>query len=269
MILKYFMQRIKKLFLFLVFSFIISGILSESAFALIPSELVITDIGSFGGSTYIQAINNNGQVAGISRNTTTGYDQAFIWDKINGMMPLNGVPPSFDIKIHSINDNGKIIGYYFESGIRHNFIWDKINGMQLLDSISPQGSLDDLNNFDKIVGAVKPDGSNARGFIWDETTGLVVFGTLGGFRSFATDINDANQVTGISSLTDFADDRVFLFDNQGMVNLGLPIGGYRIFSGVDPVINNAGQVAGVYEKPFSKYSGFFGLHYLVSMTLVH
>jgi probable HAF family extracellular repeat protein len=92
-------------------------------------------------------------------------------------------------------------------------------------------------------------GTQTRGFVWDEETGMQDIGTLGGANAFPSVMNDRGQVAGFSDTSFIADPNVgipplhpFLWEKEkGMKDLGS-------FGGVETAsvngLNERGQVVG-------------------------
>ena len=84
----------------------------------------ITDLGTLGGNySRARAINNHGQITGSSRNSE-GNENAFIWDRDNGMVSLgNDTYIGFDI-----NDSGYVVGHELGEDLCNDvqaFFWNK------------------------------------------------------------------------------------------------------------------------------------------------
>jgi probable HAF family extracellular repeat protein len=84
------------------------------------------DLGSFGGNSRAQAINDQGIVVGHSWDTR-GRLRAFVWSKPDGMMDLKGLTvdgASWRLEsAQDINNKGQIVGYGINpSGKRHAFL---------------------------------------------------------------------------------------------------------------------------------------------------
>jgi probable HAF family extracellular repeat protein len=128
----------------------------------------LTDLGTLGGasSTVLpgdiipEAINDRGQIAGVSQ-TTTGELHAFLWDR-GVMMDLGKFPGREDAIGWAINNSGEMIGtFQYLSGncaVDHVFYWSK-GVMTDLPTIQtgagsecPTNWPDGINNTGQIVG---------------------------------------------------------------------------------------------------------------------
>ena len=264
---------------------VIGIFLTNTAFAEVL-QYEITDLGSLGGGWSVaNAINEAGQVVGIS-STTNHTDHAFLWD--NGeMIDLGALPgPAGYSEAHSINDVGQVVG---SSGLEGSaFIWDSTDGMRYLDGIGDsESNARCINNNGQMVGwafgsfgsaflwddgemtnlgPVTPFGINDAGqvvgeeyisgqthaFLWDDGD-TIDLGTLGGSSSRAYAINEAGQVVGWADLAG-SDKHAFLWEDGEMIDLGT-LGGSNSNA---YAINNAGQIVGssYLDSPSIGYRGF-------------
>lgn len=139
--------------------------------------------GSF--STIAYAINNSGQVAGVS----SGH--AILWNGTTAtdLGTLSGAHSSIAT---AINDSGEVGGWSTTAGnpyFANATLW---NGTTATD-LGQGGSVRGINNAGQVVGS----GSRDHATLWNGTT-VTDLGTLGGIRSEAYDINNAGQVVGWS-----------------------------------------------------------------------
>lgn len=78
-----------------------------------------TDLGSLGGGwTFASAINDKGDVAGVSR-TAAGEYHVFLWSH-GQMIDLGGGTATMRPIVEEVNDHGQIVGYVGLDG----FLWD-------------------------------------------------------------------------------------------------------------------------------------------------
>jgi len=109
---------------------IIAVIFSLSGFSAgVLSEYEIIDLGTLGGRrSSARAINDAGQVVGNFA-PLGGYDRAFLWDHIDGMVDLGVLAGCNYSCAYALNDCGKVVG---ESGLDDDFrafVWEHENGM--------------------------------------------------------------------------------------------------------------------------------------------
>jgi probable HAF family extracellular repeat protein len=125
----------------------------------------VTNLGTFGGLVNdpsavnggALAINNNGEVAGFTRNATNTNYTAFTWTQSGGLKDI-GVNASF---AEALNNKGQVVGYIQPSGTNQNFngfIYDPKSGFVDLndDLVSNSGWTNTLamgiNDNGQIVG---------------------------------------------------------------------------------------------------------------------
>jgi probable HAF family extracellular repeat protein len=144
----------------------------------------LTDLGTLGGasSTVLPgdvvpgAINDRGQIAGVSQ-TTTGELHAFLWDR-GVMMDLGKFPGKEDAIGWALNNSGEMIGtfqYLTENcAADHVFLWS--GGMMAdLPTIQTGAGLEcpanwpaGINNAGQIVGM-----SDGHAVLWQRRAGAV------------------------------------------------------------------------------------------------
>lgn len=162
-------------------------------------------------------------------------ERAFLYDggQMQDLGSLDGGALAF-----AINDGSQVTG---ESG--RAFLWDSVNGMQDLGTLGGSGSIGrGINNTGKIVGwSDIADGPGQHAFLWDSVDGMQDLGTLGDIDfSVALDVNDNDQVTGLSDI-EVGVSHAFLWDRvNGMQDLGALGGDSSRGLG----INNSGQITG-------------------------
>jgi len=150
-----------------------------------------------------------------------------------------------------INDKGQVCGIYTFQGEQHFFLWDPKKGISCLDL--PKGvNPIKMNNRGQIIGQFNVENTKLHAFFWDPATGFIDIGTLGGERTWVTDINDNGQVVGYSNTGTGQNERhAYLWENGVMTDLGTLCGDLCLH-GTDSGamgINNDGIIVG-----FSNYA---------------
>jgi probable HAF family extracellular repeat protein len=185
-------------------------------------------------------INEAGQVVGA---TNAAGGSAFLWTESGGAEDLGELPGSglYGTQAWGINDAGEVVGV--SKG--RPFLWTRSSGMQDLGvSLFPY----DINNVGQVVGEGGYEGVS-RASLWTSTGGMQDLGDLPGQQnySYATDINDAGQIIGITfDETGAFYTGAFLWTStggmQGITTL-LDSSGDGWFIEEVYGINNAGQIA--------------------------
>ena len=140
----------------------------------------IQDLGTLGGDSSARAINDLGQVTGVSNG------QAFWWQSGSAMQGIY----SGDGK--DINNNGQVIVFGQQSGV-----WSSAPGFTDIPELEEVLA---INNLGQVAGTWRvPGASSPYAAFWDPSTGFVNIGTLGGDSGAAFGINDQSQVVGWST----------------------------------------------------------------------
>jgi probable HAF family extracellular repeat protein len=199
------------------------------------SSKKITDLGI---NTFASAINDKGQVAGISN--TVGLNRAFITGP-NGVGVTDlGTLGGNESGANGINDIGQVVGSSkTTTGARHAFITGP-NGAGMTDLGTLRGYFSEaqgINDMGQVVG----DSDFYAFIIRANGAGMTDLGTLGGIPNSASGINNTGQVVGSAEATLGAQHAFITGPNgTGMIDLG-SLGGTRSFA---YGINDAGQVVG-------------------------
>jgi len=209
----------------------------------------VVGLGTLGGQhTDVAAINNNGQVVGVSDTNQTcpwgTVQHAFRWQ--NGTMTDIGVLPG---DVHSratnINDRGQITGESMQGG--HNqgraFLCDGATITDLGTLGGYEAHIFGINEQAQVAGAAWIN-SAFRALMWDngQVTQLGSLRQSAGYTtSTAWGINNSGQIVGVS-FTDLGVDHAFLWENGHMNDLGT-LGSANTYSQARS-INDSGQVVG-------------------------
>lgn len=215
---------------------------NSSAGAGIWNGSALIDLG-LGPDSYAYAINNRGDVAGSLYGE---YGRPFL--HTSGLVRHAG--PELDEfqagRANGLNDLGQVAGEYATLG-GGGHAWVDANGsVRMLGTLSgmPTWSVAAaINKRGQVVGGSTYAGAQDRwtghAFLYQDGT-MVDLGTLGGWDSFANDINDAGQVVGWT--TDETQDRLPFIYADGAMRL---LGRYDYYAGGEAIaINNAGMVVG-------------------------
>ncbi|OQW40794.1 MAG: hypothetical protein A4S08_04050 [Proteobacteria bacterium SG_bin4] len=220
-----------------------------------PNGVGMRDLGTLGGlEAWATGINDFGRVVGNSY-TADGYPHAFITGPNGeGMIDLGTLEGGYTSDAADINNLGQVVGTSAINihGFYHAFITGP-DGVGMTDiGILPGfwGSLGrGLNASGNVIGDLllpTPEGDYRQAFVTGPNgIGMTTLGTLGGKYAFPTDINDAGQIVGVSTLESGVQ-HSFLFIDDGMVDLSVL--DVVVSAGwIDLIatgINNNGQIVG-------------------------
>jgi probable HAF family extracellular repeat protein len=234
-----------------------------------PTYYKVQDLGTLGGShSWASAINDSGQVVGYSYLAGDQNYHAFLYKdgKMTDLLTLGGTSSV----AKGINKSGQVVGWSDNSsGQRHAFLYDSANGMKDLNDSIPADlgwtmyEAAGINTDGKIAassyGNTQPDpiivcdywsGSGApvgSALVLSPTTTahyeVQDLGTLGGYYSRATSINDSSKVIGFSYTAPCGGEQAFFYDESADPKMqGVSMHEAR-------GLNNSGKVVG-YVKEF-------------------
>ena len=142
------------------------------------------------------------------------------------------------IAADGINDNGLAVGSSFtQTNEQHAYAFRAPGPPRDLGGTRAYG----VNIHDQVVGQAGFGAGGTHAFSYRDGELIKDLGTLGGFNSIASDINDSGVIVGFSDTSTFS--RAFKYSGNGpMVDLGsLPTGGYESYA---LGINRAGVIVG-------------------------
>jgi probable HAF family extracellular repeat protein len=207
-----------------------------------------------GNNGEASAINNRGQIVGMSETSTTdsGCPPNLIrmpvsWEngRVRSLHTLSGDPDGFAF---GINDHGQVVG---DSGncsgtVLHAVSWENRTPSQLPDF--GEGSIAQyVNNQGQIVGVVgSADGTTQYGALWQNGT-VTSLGLLpGDFGGLASGINNKGQVVGSNFDSNFSWSHGFIWQNNVMTDLNtLFPASANLFVTMANEINDRGQISGM------------------------
>ena len=219
--------------------------------AVLYSGGTVTDLGTLGGS-FSQAlgINNSGQIVGSASISDNAPWHAFLYAG-SKMTDLGALSDGSASVAESINASGLIVGDSGTTGgwgNTHAFLY---SGSTMNDLGTLGGSTSSalcINSSGQIVGGSNIAGDAAQHAYLYSGGKMTDLGALGGsyVDSYATSINDAGQIVGVSAATNAYDyGHAFLYSGSTMTDLNTliaPDSGWTLYMASS--INDQGQIAG-------------------------
>lgn len=192
------------------------------------------DLGNFGGvASYLTALNDAGQVAGVVINADQAR-QGFRWSEAGGMVPL-GTLCDVGLLPNAINRLGQITGSTDDrdrSQLSRAFFWSDTDGARDLGGLGNGASFGEaINDAGIVAGSSRSARGALHAFGWTAASGMFDLGTPQNMASTARLINSAGQVAGSlrgqgASASRY---RGFVWDkDNGMVDIGT-LGGNNTF----------------------------------------
>jgi probable HAF family extracellular repeat protein len=237
----------------------------------------LRDLGALPGnnSSAVFEVNGNGIGAGMSETATT--DPYTGWPSDNAVMFKNGqvtnlgtLPGGYESQANDINDLGQVSGFasngtpdpysLFGWGTQaRSFIWQDGVMRDIGTLGGPDAVSTTLNARGQITGqsyttsTANPTTSipTLDPFLW-QNGHMRDLGTLGGTIGFASWLNNAGDIAGVSDLAGDQAYHPFLWNGTKMIDLGT-LGGANGFANW---VNDAGDVAGSADIPDGTHHGF-------------
>jgi len=238
----------------------VSGLTGSHTF--LYSDGAMTDLGTFGGTTSIPlAMNAAGQVTGWAL-LASGQEHAYIYDGAV-MTDLEALGGTYSEGL-GINNHGQVVGlatrvpgptppnpyypFFYSAGV-----------MTDLGSLpgGDGGQVGFINDAGQMAGVACTTtnplvclGQGVFHAILYSNGVLTDLGTLGGVSSRSRGLNNAGQVTGISTVSPLSSaSHAFLYSDGVMTDLGTLGGTNSEVRPLATVINDAGQIAGFSQLP--------------------
>jgi len=186
-----------------------------------------------------QALNNNGQIAGVRYNVGPADGPHGFFYSDGTLVDVGLLPTSRGSIAHGLNDQGQVVGTsYPMDNFLHAFLWQNGQTSDLSTSALRFYEAYAINNGGQVAGTC---GQFLHACLWDNgrVTDLGTIGNVSG-NSQARDINDAMQVVG-SSPGPAGSEHAFLWQAGRMTDLGAlsSTGSSSAYK-----INSMGQVVG-------------------------
>jgi probable HAF family extracellular repeat protein len=199
-------------------------------FARTPAGRMI-NLGTFGGDTYPNAVNNRGMVVGTSYTYGNAESRPFAWTRAGGMVDLGSLGGPFGEAV-AVSESGVVVGYSYTAGdisYSHPFVWTRETGMMDLGVLGDgnSGVATAVNDDGVVVGYTTTDGSAmTRAFLWTREGGMVALNPVDGRDSFARGVSADGLVVGSTLTADGGGLHGFAWTaSGGMVDLD-PLGGW-------------------------------------------
>lgn len=244
-------------------TFGVAGLVGGGAWGAGLPLFYYVELASFeGGNTTAVALNEAGQIAGVSGSFSSQIGMhPFLSDRSGALTNLDTFGYT-TADVGALNRLGGVAGVghkHLGGNTWQNSIFRCLPGgtMQNLGKLPGfNGNVAAMNDAGAVVGTWSVSNSTylPHAFLYTDAGGLQDLGTLGGNQSNAADINNAGQVVGTAEIWPFGQRRAFLWQNGQMV----PFGALDGDSSEAVAINDAGTIIGNIHRnaggPFT--SGF-------------
>jgi probable HAF family extracellular repeat protein len=214
-----------------------------------------------GNNGQASAINNRGQIVGISETTVADSGcppskpgrtiSPVLWER-GEVRPLPTVVGDQDGFVQGINDRGQAVG---SSGTCtnisiHAVLWENDTAIPLPDLGSAGNAAYAINDHGQIAGYVQsPDGTTFHAAVWQHAANGAptrVDILPGDFAAFATGINNRGQVVGSDFDSSFSWSHGFIWKNDVTTDLNTLIpADSNLFIIAASNINERGQISGM------------------------
>ena len=216
------------------------------------AELSVAALQTLGGTeNFGYAINDRGEIVGLSRLAGDGATHAFVYDRdrITDISPFN----SGDIQTvgpTSINSRGQVASGLVVAGVYLPAVYDSIaqrvttlGSLGGVTSFGFAGVATSINNMGEAVGYSYLDGVNRHAFLHSRNV-MKDIGSFGGY-SAATDINEPGTVVGFASNLSNERAHAFVYSNGTMTDID-PFGrsDFGTSESSAQAINDRGQIVG-------------------------
>ncbi len=221
---------------------------------------VVTDLGVLPGDDFSnpRAVNNAGQVVGISYKQTAGSpSHGFSWTQAGGMVDIGGLGGTHT-DVSTVSETGQVVGtscFAQCTDGNHAFSWTQATGMTDIGTFGGTSShASDVNDNGQVVGwAFLSGNGHAHALSWTSTGGSIDLGTLGGVESEAYAVNNSGTVVGGARVSSGEMHAFVWTPANGMTDLGT-LGGSDSSAWA---VNESGQVAGYSYVAGGALHGFF------------
>jgi probable HAF family extracellular repeat protein len=162
------------------------------------------DLGSLGGYSEGQGVNNDGVIAGYSYDAA-GVQRAVEWRKVNGNWVMKKLTDSPYTSAFSVNIHGDIAGggcpdlEPMRCPEHHAFLWPASGGQIALASLGgPRRHAYGINDNGDVVGFANNSSGKQRAVIWPAGGGVTDLGLVrGAYDGEARAINSGGVIVGV------------------------------------------------------------------------